>query len=336
MFLLSKKKLIYFIVFLLAISSYILNSNIFLAPLLVLFFNFKKESIFLYFISFFGVFFIIFNGMYQSVQFLFYIYIIIYCSDFFKNDFKDAISFFSISVIIFLLLCLLFPQQYSDILSVISLKSRMWPIINGTAVNPNVIGMISLVACIYFFKERKYLFFTIGLYFIILSQSRASLGLLILACVLIREVKIKSLISLVFLGGFLYFFLENSILLDRIQNDGDNNRVYLFYSYWDMVSSSFPFSVNTNIYGNVVDKIGFLDNLYVKILFDYGVSGLLFLFIPIYFFIKYRVFKDRFKLILFSVFFILGFVESSYLNNAIMLIMFSSLLKSSDSKVIYK
>lgn len=310
--------------FLCAISSYVFKSNIYLLPAFFIFLNFYKKSFYLFFIASLFSFVVAYHGFFEQFVFLFYIFILIYGSDYFKNNYDILLKVFSYLLLAFYFICLFFPQKYTDISSVLTLRSRLWPIVLENEINPNFIGMTAFIASSYFYHKEKYFYFFVSSFFIILSQSRSAFIILIIYTVMVKPLGLKRSLGL-FLSIPLFFYIFNkSSISERFNESGLNGRDEIFLNYFNSISVNFPFpgeKYNINIYGP-------LDNLYLKSLYEYGIAGILLIAIPVFYIFSLKKWKNWPVFVFIISFFILGLVESSYINNAVVLIAFSSVLKA--------
>ena len=287
----------------------------------------KKKNILLFVLVLICFLFVFYSNLKTAFQFFFYCLLFLTAPEVLKDKYDYFLMWIAIFISIMLFYALFFCNYlYGDLSSVFSFSARLWPILhNGLEINPNTIGILSVIVAIYLFVSKKYYFLPYPILFMLLSQSRGAIVCIFIFLIIYFKIKFKNILFISIFGFLLYNLIKLTPFFERFTNDKTNDRDIIYSRYFYNILNRLPFPHSSIEIAYLKQAIGSLDNLYLQVLLMYGIVGLFFISFVSYLFISNNAYKDKMALSIFVVFMIFGFFEISFLLNTITLSIFSGM-----------
>lgn len=192
-------------------------------------------------------------------------------------------------------------QKYGDFQDVLTFQSRLWLILpDGKEFNPNPLGILCAISTLGFLVNKKYFFSLFPLIILLLTQSRAAIIFLVISYIFSYRLTFKNILLISFsLVPFLYIIMISD-LSNRFTNDGENGRLERSYLYFNIIKNNYLLGYPINDYLYFSSLYGSLDNMYLLMILQYGIVGLLFFLYIIY--LKATSKKDNFYRLRSSIF----------------------------------
>ncbi|EEY89315.1 hypothetical protein HMPREF0017_01982 [Acinetobacter lwoffii SH145] len=271
--------------------------------------------------------FVFYSDIKSSFQFILYCLLFLTVPEVLKNKYEYFLMWISIFISMMLFYALFFCNYlYGDLYSVFSFSVRLWPILhNGLELNPNTIGILSVIVAIYLFVSKKYYFLPYPILFMLLSQSRGAIVCIFVFLIIYFKVKLKNIFFISVVGFLFYNLIKITPFFERFTDEKTSDRDIIYSAYFYNILNKLPFAHSSTEIVYLKQAIGPLDNLYLQVLLMYGFIGFFFISFVFYLFISNGAYKDRMALSIFSMFMIFGFFETSFLLNTITLSVFSGM-----------
>lgn len=275
--------------------------------------NIEKNLTVIILTMFFLPILILVNAESAKIYFLFFMTVILLSSKFSDQPFKFLNIY---SKIMFPFLCTLpfLPQLYGETDTLLSLTSRLWPILpSGVILNPNPLGFFIACISISFLINKNFIFLSICILLLLMTQSRAAiLFFLFFAFFYKKSISTKILISVIF--TIIFILISTSNLIDRFVSDGNNGRFQRIEYYNYYIDLVFPLGANKNLTAYLLDNFSTVDNMYIYLLFTYGIIGIILISLLVFLLIKNK--KDHFfriRIVIFLGIMLYGLAEIGFL-----------------------
>lgn len=255
----------------------------------------------------------------------------------FSEKVYDVLKIYSYVFLFFIIYILFISEpKYGSFQEIFLFQQRLWLILpDGREFNPNPLGLICSLVAFGFLINRKYIFMSLPLFLLLLTQSRAAILFFLIAFIIFQRVKVKNIIiSFLVLIPFVYIILT-SPLMDRFSEDGENGRIDRILVYSDVLRNNYILGYPIPYYDEMIKVYGTLDNMYLLLILNYGLIGIFFLIYVAFMFLLND--KDEFyrvRLSLFIPFLIYGIFEGGVVNNYLTWIVFSMCFSSFNKNIL--
>lgn len=259
-------------------------------------------------------------------EYIFMLFSIILLSSKLNDEILYVLKCYSFYITILIIWSLMVGEQkYGNYQDVLSFSSRLWLIMpDGKEFNPNPLGLLCALSALGFLVNKKNILAIFPLFILLLTQSRAAIIFLAISYIFSHKFNLKNfLLVLLSLLPFIYIIL-NSQLSDRFLDDGENGRLDRTFIYYNLLKDNYILGYPIGSYLDFTAIYGSLDNMYLLMILQYGLIGVIF-FVYI-FFMKINIMKDDFFRLRSSIFFatmFYGLFEGSIAGVFLMWLVFS-------------
>ncbi|MFJ5421796.1 hypothetical protein ACIPSQ_14390 [Pectobacterium parvum] len=244
----------------------------------------------------------------------------------FENIFSIATLFFILFLSIFA--TLRYGKSWGDILigqGRLGFEYRDW------LLNPNILGMLSSIACLFQIKNGKKIYSIPFFIVLLFTQSRGALLFLLMVLIFTNVTNVRRLISVIISLLLLAFAVYYSPVWEainiRFANDGTSDRTIIWSFYISTITENFPLPATRDILLDLTERYGPLDNLYLTALMRFGIIGIIYCFYLLAkSLVQYLISNHKFYGAFTLSFMIYGMVESGPIHNLLYAITFSMAL----------
>lgn len=252
-------------------------------------------------------------------EYLLMFFCLISFSIYYEGHEKKFLLMYSYFLFYFILLIFIIGDSVVDVKDVLLFNERFYFYFNGDLVNANFIGILTAMAAVGFYINKKYLFLFFSLYLVFLTQSRSSIIFFISFMIFSNHLNLRkillSCLSIFIVISLLYI----SPVFERFSSgagESGEERILRIIAHSHTLSQSFPFGFNYESYLNLSENYGTLDGVLFYLYIRFGVVGVISLILLIIYILNNK--KDDFfyyRRSIFVAFLLQGVFESSMYGN---------------------